>query len=140
MSTRSRIGLDIGNGVADTIYCHHDGYPQYMGKMLLEHYTSRDKIEVLIRLGDLSTLREYIVPIPTMTHTFDKPQRNVCIAYGRDRGEKNVHSRPEEESDLWSDSWEEFNYLFKDGVWLYRDAHDCGNHEWKILTEEDCVD
>ena len=30
MSTRSIIGFDNGDGTLDAVYCHYDGYPEYM--------------------------------------------------------------------------------------------------------------
>ena len=58
MATRSRIGYETAIGKFRTIYCHWDGYPEGVGKILKEHYTNPADIERLIDLGDISSLRE----------------------------------------------------------------------------------
>ncbi len=35
MATRSNIGIVNEDGSITGIYCHYDGYPEYVGKMLL---------------------------------------------------------------------------------------------------------
>jgi hypothetical protein len=44
MATRSRIGIELEDGVIESIYCHWDGYPENNGKILLEHYQDPNKI------------------------------------------------------------------------------------------------
>lgn len=96
MSTRSNIA--ILNKEAKTItkiYCHWDGYPEYVGEMLNTYYKDREKIEKLISLGSLSVLNEEVEPNPNKTHSFYEPQENVTIAYTRDRGENWEWNKPE---------------------------------------------
>lgn len=57
MSTRCYIGKYDGNNIK-AIYCHHDGYPNGVGQMLKEHYTSDNKIDELISLGAITSLGE----------------------------------------------------------------------------------
>ena len=40
MSTRSRIGILKNNGSIESIYCHLDGYPEWVGKKLYRYYIS----------------------------------------------------------------------------------------------------
>lgn len=57
MSTRCRIGIDKGDGVIRSIYCHFDGYlKDGVGETLRDHYKLINKADKLIRLGDISTL------------------------------------------------------------------------------------
>lgn len=93
MATRSEIGIERENGKVEVIYCHWDGYIESNGKILLENYATRDKVEDLIKLGDLSILGKSINPDPSKPHTFDNAQDNVCVAYGRDRGEEHTQSK-----------------------------------------------
>ncbi len=51
MSTRSLIGIRENDSVR-YIYCHHDGYLDGVGKMLVENYNKPDKINELIDSGD----------------------------------------------------------------------------------------
>ena len=58
MGTRSRIGVMHGNNVK-SIYCHWDGYLDFNGRILQEHYDSV-KANHLVALGDMSSLRANI--------------------------------------------------------------------------------
>jgi hypothetical protein len=40
MSTRSLIGYD--DGVIHGIYCHYDGVPEHVGRLLVKHHNSLD--------------------------------------------------------------------------------------------------
>ena len=121
MGTRSFIIVPNPKGDFSGIYCHWDGYPEGVGKTLEQHYTSKAKIRKLINLGDLSSLKPEIDP--TEHHSFNAPQSGVCIAYGRDRGEKNVDKRTKgslhELVQIAADMWCEFIYLHFNGVWHY---------------------
>ena len=86
MATRSRIAIETTAGKVRSIYCHWDGYPGNNGKILMEHYTDKEKIINLIELGDISSLApEVNTDLP---HTFNSPVEGVVVAYGRDRKEK----------------------------------------------------
>ena len=42
------------------IYCHYDGYPSGVGKMLLENYNSYEKAIELIANGDMSSIGDSV--------------------------------------------------------------------------------
>ncbi len=121
MSTRSFICKEQPDGSYYGIYCHSDGYLTYNGAMLLDHYSDAQKVDELLSFGDMSILREKIHPDPTREHSFDydKQQRDVCVFYGRDRGEAETDAKiitPEK----IKNSWCEYLYVFgQDGVWRY---------------------
>jgi hypothetical protein len=57
MATRSfiaRYNPDTNDYTA--IYCHWDGYPEGVGVTLRDHYTTDNKVQELITLGDISSL------------------------------------------------------------------------------------
>jgi hypothetical protein len=56
MSTRSRIGLELPDGSVISSYCHFDGYPEFNGVKLVEHFNSYEKVAELIDMGDISCL------------------------------------------------------------------------------------
>jgi hypothetical protein len=56
MATRSRIAIENQDGTVTSIYCHFDGYIDGVGKILQENYNTREKMEQLIDLGDISSL------------------------------------------------------------------------------------
>lgn len=140
MATRSTIHKYDGKTLT-SIYCHWDGYPSNNGKILLEHYKEENKIDELLSLGDLSILGEKVST--TKPHTFDNPQNDVCVFYGRDRGEtgtvpkKNVMTHFPKSCEL--PVCEEFQYLYdstKHKWYVMFGATD----NWNELTEEMCKD
>lgn len=56
MSTRCYIGIENKDKTIDYIYCHHDGYIDGVGKVLLENYQDESKIRKLIKLGGIDSL------------------------------------------------------------------------------------
>jgi hypothetical protein len=124
MSTRSRIAFKREDGLISSIYCHWDGYPSNNGKILQEHYQDVNKIKQLIVLGSLSILGPEIGDIQDFKNPTD---RNWCLFYGRDRGEKDIdhvnHKNEKELIDAASDSWGQWVYLFDDGEWKVCDIH-----------------
>ena len=122
MSTRSRIGILNPDGSTRTIYCHSDGYPEHQLPILTQHYSSIEKVEELLNLGDISSLGERIAPNLEEKHTFKNRAKGVTVAYHRDRGEpmtaalryENIHALKKSD---WSIDW---FYLFdaKKGEWL----------------------
>lgn len=57
MSTRCEIGVMNEDGSITAQYCHHDGYPQGVGRELLSYY-NREAIEEVIHRGQLDALEE----------------------------------------------------------------------------------
>ena len=147
MSTRSNIGIVNADNSISGIYCHYDGYLSNNGNILLEHYRSVDIVQQLMRLGDLSTLREKLYPNEA-PHTFNNPQedvcvsyrrdRGVCISYRRDRGETDVNcqifNNIGEFEDMADDTGAEYQYLFQNDRWSFR----CYNGKWAELTAKCC--
>lgn len=101
MSTRSNIAIKRKDGTRTGIYCHFDGYIEGVGVTLQLAYNTAEKVEELLKLGNISALGYY-------TESRDTNE-NGTIAYHRDRGET---------LEFW-DNEQEFNYLFDEweGVW-----------------------
>jgi hypothetical protein len=138
MGTRSNIGI---RNIDQTIICintHWDGYPQHNGTILLANYNSVAIVQQLMALGDLSVLGAKLYPDVSKPHTFEFQQPDVCVAYGRDRGEDNTQSTLFDnitEYELNMDCDIEYQYLFDNDHWIWRGR----NGEWKELTVKDCV-
>lgn len=125
MGTRSAIAMKTADGIR-SIYCHWDGYVDHNGRILKEFYSTDDKVQALLDLGDLSSLRQEIGE----PHTFDRHQAepeldmfdNWCLAYGRDRGETDVDAKTFEDVKTWvesmASSWCEYFYLWDGRDWL----------------------
>jgi hypothetical protein len=114
MSTRSHIGKQLEDGSIKYIYCHFDGYEAGVGVTLKEHYTDEAKVDELLELGDLSYLR------PEIGEKQDFDDRsthndNWCLAYGRDRREKNTKAKTT--TDTSEFTYQGHAYLFVSGEW-----------------------
>lgn len=119
MATRSRIAIEQEDGRVLSIYCHWDGSPDTNGRILMEHYHDRKKVEALIDLGSLSTLGEKLVP--SGPHSWSQPEAGVTVAYHRDRGEPLQKADPHASKlGFFQSDVEEFGYLFtKENEWVY---------------------
>jgi len=104
MSTRSRIGIENGDGTVTSVYCHFDGYFSGVGTELRENYKDSEKVEALIALGDLSILGS------TIENT---------TAYCRDRNEELEQREDISVSAYFDSDRQEYGYLFtQEGEWL----------------------
>jgi hypothetical protein len=108
MATRSRIAIENQDGSVTSIYCHWDGQIYSNGRILNKNYTTKDKVEELIALGNLSSLDETI---------------ERTVAYHRDNGEYHlVQISFINVEELFEDGFSmgvEYIYCFtKDGIWL----------------------
>ena len=61
MSTRSKIGILRKDGTVDHVYSHWDGYPEHNGVILLSEYNNINKMNHLIKNGDMSILGEKVL-------------------------------------------------------------------------------
>lgn len=86
MSTNSSIRIKRKDGTQTGIYCHWDGYIEHNGVILQLAYNTAEKVEELLKLGDISSLRYYTEPYDSK-YDIDNPEQDVCVAYCRDRGE-----------------------------------------------------
>ena len=116
MATRSRIGIQDENGTIRSIYCHWDGNPDGVGATLEEHYSNRQKLNMLINLGDISILGENIATMDE--HSFNNPKEGVTVAYHRDRGEELSPARVDDSLDVFS-NYEDYGYVYTlEGKWV----------------------
>ena len=120
MGTRSRIGVMHGTN-CKSIYVHWDGYPTGVGRILLDHYNS-SKANHLVALGDASTLRPNVFVPEGVEHSFEKPAEDICIFYGRDRGETGTEWKTdatfEEFLERADGCGAEYYYVMQDGEWF----------------------
>ena len=56
MSTRGRLGIELPNGSILSIYNHFDSYPEGLGVKLVEHFNTKEKVQELVDLGDISCI------------------------------------------------------------------------------------
>ena len=149
MGTRSGIGIENPNtGVIKAVYCHWDGYLEHNGMILATHYNSSPKVNNLIALGDLSSLRKNIgVKHAFSTYNLTEDEQKVyelehgnsCTFYGRDREEKGTeYKRFESRKDFVNGIDGEYFYLFvynedlTSGKWFYKKYNETA---WKNLEK-----
>lgn len=117
MGTRSRIGNENSDGSVTAIYCHWDGYVEYNGKVLSEHYRTPAKIASLLDLGSLSSLK----PRVSKNNDWQNPKDDCCLAHihrGEEKSVQEYDSRDEYAKQAFE--WgEEYAYLFDGREWLY---------------------
>lgn len=123
MATRSFIGKALGDGRVQGIYCHFDGYPDGVGATLSESYTTLEKVDALLSLGDISCLGSEIGEV----QNFDSPNKGWTLAYHRDRGEplspnKFYSTVRDMLRCVMSDMGAEYCYVFRDGSWEIYDV------------------
>jgi hypothetical protein len=150
MGTRSRIGVMHGDKVK-SIYCHWDGYLDFNGRILQEHYDSA-KANNLVALGDLSSLRpnigekhafsQFELPADEV-EAFKALTENWCTFYGRDRGEKGVEFKVAQTFDEFLEqcynSGAEYYYIMKDGVWYCGDTYGSSPLSTKLTALADAL-
>jgi len=150
MGTRSMIAIENPHSKAvKAIYCHWDGYLAHNGAILNEHYSNSPKVNNLIALGDLSSLRPEIgvqhafssLDVPKEEQeAYDKEHGNSCTFYTRDRGEDAPYKHFESAKaalEYYNGSWCEYFYLFRydadleSGKWFFKDRN---GGAWKRLA------
>lgn len=117
MSTCCRIARKDSSGTYESIYCHWDGYPNYMLSMLRDNYGLDAKVAELIDYGDASSIGPRLMP--TEDHSFMYPQPGVCVFYHRDRKEpwEDVAPIRNDYKESIIRSSVDFVYIFEDGEW-----------------------
>jgi len=91
MSTRAYINVKRKDGLVYSSYLHFDGHLAF--ETLQQHYNSQDLAEALSNFGDMSSLGKYINSKGN-THSFANPEPDICVFYGRDRGETYTCATP----------------------------------------------
>ena len=125
MATRGTIAVVHGDGTVSQVYCHYDNYLSGTGVTLVEHYDTLERAEYLVSLGDISALGPLIEPTSD-SHTFNHPDVDVTVYYGRDRGEADCEPAHYSSVNNYLDSRssEEYNYLYQAGAWFYVEERD----------------
>jgi len=135
MGTRSMIAIQNPYSKdVRAVYCHWDGYLEHNGALLFKHYASSAKVNNLIALGDISSLRPEIgekhafsrLETPMDEEAYDKLYGNMTTFYTRDRGEDTpfqVFPTLAKACDHYT--WSEYFYCFK-----YSKADDYQSGEW----------
>ena len=125
MSTRCIIGKVNYDGTITAIYCHNDGNPTSKIPVLTEHYSTPEKLDALLALGNLSILGKEL----GFKHSFDvrfssteemNKMKGYCCFYGRDRGDYEKASIVKEKKlPAFAENYDaEYVYLFNGAEWF----------------------
>jgi hypothetical protein len=114
MSTRSRIGIQLADDSILSVYCHYDGYPEFNGVKLVEHFNSYEKAAELIDGGDISCLW-------TNTGWNNEVLPTTGALYYSSRGE-DIPPSLDNTLDEYLKDGEEYAYLYRDGEWVCYDT------------------
>ena len=129
MATRSLIGKQNTDNTVTFIYCHHDGYPKGVGATLNKSYSNTNRVNELLKLGDLSVLGEFIGE----KQDFNNYNSNYCLAYGRDRNESGTEAKTIDKDIYVQENLrgEDYKYIYTlDNNWVCY-----GNDEEFIIKE-----
>ena len=133
MATRSRIGIQLADQSILSVYCHWDGYPEFNGAKLVEHFNSYDAAAELIDGGDISALWTD----ETFRDASGATKIQACgPLYFSERGED---CPPRIDADLCEyllpDVGEEYHYIFRNGEWVCYDMHQFNDSKLPEVVE-----
>ena len=128
MGTRSRIGLELSDGSILSVYCHWDGYPEFNGVKLQEHFNSYDAAAELIDGGDISSLW-------TNAGWNNEVLPEVGPQYYTSRGDEYNPPRLDADLNEYLSDGEEYAYLFKDGEWVCYNMHQFEDNKLPEIVE-----
>ena len=116
MATRSRIGIQLKDDSVLSVYHHWDGYPEWLGKQLMEHYNTRDKVADLIDGGDMSCCWS------NSLWGKELPEGEYAPEYYSLRGEDCPPRLDKDMEEFFADG-EEYSYIFRNDNWFAYDMH-----------------
>lgn len=120
MSTRSRIGIELADKSILSIYQHWDGYPEWTGRILNTHFTTKEQVAKLIDGGDCSSIwtkdrwtGKQLAPYVTE----QKESEEYGPQYYSGRGE-DCPPRIDKNLKQFIENGEEYGYIFRNGEWI----------------------
>ena len=113
MSTRSRIGILLPDDSILSVYHHWDGYPEWLGMTLEEHFNTYEKASELIDGGNMGCCysdEEY----NSETGEYEKTEPRATY-YGGDEEAPILSKNFDEFTRI--DCWQEYSYVFVTDRW-----------------------
>ena len=124
MATRSRIGIVLKDDSILSVYHHWDGYPEWLGVTLREHYNTDEKVATLIDGGNMSSC------CCTTNDEGEKVEPHVEYYGGEDEA-------PELSKTLGElaeiDMGEEYVYLWFMGEWNCYSISRTHDEHWNVI-------
>lgn len=123
MSTNANIRIYREDGTKTGIYCHSDGYIEFLGIVLQQYYATPDRVEKLLALGDCSSVDRNIPENPDDFMQYEEwakakvPDytKGFCVPYTMWRGEKFCQSLQDAE----------YVYIYdeRERYWIVQEEH-----------------
>ena len=133
MSTRSRIGILLPDDSILSVYHHWDGYPEWLGVTLEEHYNTYEKASELIDGGNMSSCysdNEYDDEKQQFVKRDPRPEY-----YGGDDEAPILSKNFDEFTRI--DCWQEYAYVFVKDRWEGYSIRHKFNDDFSEMT--DCI-
>ena len=133
MSTNSRIGLRLADDSILSVYHHWDGYPEWLGVTLNEHYNTRESVSELIDGGNMSSCysdNEYDYEKQQFVKRDPRPEY-----YGGDEEAPILSKNFDEFTRI--DCWQEYSYVFVKDRWVGYSIRHKWNDDYSKMT--DCI-
>ena len=133
MSTRSRIGILLPDDSILSVYHHWDGYPEWLGATLVEHYNTYEKASELIDGGNMSSCysdNEYDEEKQEFVKRDPRPEY-----YGGDDEAPILSKNFDEFTRI--DCWQEYAYVFVKDRWVGYSIRHKFNDDFSEMT--DCI-
>ena len=108
MGTRSNLGILNDNGSVSTCYVHWDGYPEGVGRTLLDHHNDREHAVALIAMVSVSSLQD------TLAATLGGKHKDIS--------EEDTPAYTYDSVETWAKAdplFIEHLYLWKNGEWWH---------------------
>lgn len=115
MATRSRIGLELADGSVLSAYHHWDGYPEWLGRILVTHHNSYEQASELIDGGDMTSCC-------SEDHWNSEGKHEYVAQYYSQRGE-DTPPRLDKNLEEYLSEGEEYAYVFTNGEWVCYNMH-----------------
>ena len=131
MSTRSRIGILLPDDSILSVYHHWDGYPEWLGVTLEEHYNTFEKASELIDGGNMSSCysdNEYDDETQEFVKRDPRPEY-----YGGDEEAPILSKNFDEFTRI--DCWQEYSYVFVKDRWVAYSINQKFDKDYNNITK-----
>ena len=131
MSTRSRIGILLPDDSILSVYHHWDGYPEWLGATLEEHYNTYEKASELIDGGNMSSCysdNEYDEEKQEFVKRDPRPEY-----YGGDDEAPILSKNFDEFTRI--DCWQEYSYVFVKDRWVAYSINQKFDKDYNNITK-----
>jgi hypothetical protein len=131
MSTRSRIGILLPDDSILSVYHHWDGYPEWLGATLVEHYNTYEKASELIDGGNMSSCysdNEYDEEKQEFVKCDPRPEY-----YGGDDEAPILSKNFDEFTRI--DCWQEYSYVFVKDRWVAYSINQKFDKDYNNITK-----